>query len=79
MKHFVGEHLTVSLMETGAGEPFIRVAKEKDLDHFMDMDVHEWSEMVNVIHMIDAARKFIGPMVPHIVGMMTDMDEDPDD
>jgi hypothetical protein len=83
VRHFVGESLTVSLIdnpeetEDFPGPYRVRIAKEKDAGQWTDFNTEQWSEIVSVVHMIDATQ----PKMPHIIGgivggIMHDDDDD---
>lgn len=81
IKHFVGEHLTVSLIEEPATEEggeekfFVRIAKELDISQHMDLVPEEWGELAMVFHMMEAARQ-TSMMQPRIV-IAPPTEEDP--
>jgi hypothetical protein len=53
--HFVGESLSVSLLEREEGDT-LRIAREKKPDEFFDMNPDEWFELLTVLHMIETGR-----------------------
>jgi hypothetical protein len=74
IRHFVGEHLTLSLIDNPEQTeefpgPFrVRIAKERDAGQWTDLNGEQWAEVVSVVHMIDATQPKI-PM-PIAMGMM---------
>jgi hypothetical protein len=53
--HFVGENLSVSLLQTMEKDT-LRIAREKKPDEFFDMNPDEWFELLSVLHMIETGR-----------------------
>ena len=53
IKHFVGETISVSLIEPMDEEPFVRIAKENVPGEYLDLDVKAWHEVQEVIGMME--------------------------
>lgn len=75
IKHFVGETISVSLMEPPDNEPFVRIAKEKNPAEFLDLDVKAFHEIQEVIGMMQHAMAQRNPMM-QFLGALAGSEDD---
>jgi len=90
IKHFVGDNLSVSMIDKGKDrkgdetvkdgedEWIVRIAIEEHPDQYLDLEPAAWSELAQVVTMIEASHQMAASQ-PHIIMMPQRPEEDGDD